>query len=602
MAGDVTAARQPVLDGPADYAIFALIVAVVMAVPGVYATGELAGIITHLALPTVGLGQAPKIIGALPHHWSDPKQAWPSGARPDLPGPVGFGVSAGIVLSAMAWLCTAAGKRAWKGRSHRGFASRQQLAISLSEQAVLKRGKVVRPSLSTVKFTVVDVGVSLGMATPTSLPLWCSIENSVFILAAPRQGKTSQIIIPWLHGWPGPALVTSVRADVLENTALLRRERGPVAVMAPTGMIDWPDKVQWSPTRGCQDFGKAWQRADVMVQVGKSSTTSDSTGAGFFGLTATTMLAAWLHAAAVSGRSMDDVLRWALDPRITEPITVLAEHPDADPRVASVLDGIYRSPAETRSNMFTTAMTAITPLLSRTARDTFCPGDGDGIDLEDFLRKRGTIYLMVSEKEATALAPLISAFVDDYTDTAKAIGDRSPRGRHDPTVGLFLDEVPNVSPLPHLPALMSYAGGSGIFVVAVAQNMAQVRSRWSTDGAEMMWGSATVKIALGGLSGKDIEDFSDLAGIYRESLTTYQRGSNGTTMQTTLQDRQTITPGEVRTLSEARREALVVHATTPAVKVNMQRHYESPHAADYERAAQWAAQYIGGEVAREEAA
>ncbi|OLE24215.1 MAG: conjugal transfer protein [Catenulispora sp. 13_1_20CM_3_70_7] len=588
MTGDVTVARRPVLDSPADYAIFALIVAVVVAVPGVYATGELAGIITHLR--------------ALLHHLSDPKQAWPASARPDLPGPVGFAVAAALVLGAMGVVGVVAARRAWRGRSHRGYASRQHLSANLSERAVLNRGPVVRPSLAGVKFTVVDVGVSLGVATPSSMPLWCSVENSVLVLAAPRQGKSSQIIIPWLRSWPGPALTTSVRADVLENTALLRSQLGPVAVMAPTGMVDWPHKVQWAPTRGCADFAKAWLRADVMVQVGKSSTTSDSTGAGFFGLTATTMVAAWLHAAAISGRSMDDVLGWALDPRITEPITILAEHPGADPRVASVLDGIYRSPAETRSNMFTTAMTALTPLLSATARDTFCPADGVGIDIEDFLRRSGTIYLMVSEKEATALAPLITAFLDDYTDTAKAIGDRSPRGRHDPTVGLFLDEVPNVSPHPHLPALMSYAGGSGIFIVAVAQNRAQIRARWGAEGDDMMWGSATVKIALGGLSGKDIEDFSDLAGPYRESLTTYQRGSNGTTMQTTLQDRKTITPDQVRTLDEARREALVVHATTPAVKVRMQRHYESPEAADYERAAAWAARYIRGEADLQDAA
>ncbi|WP_194904784.1 type IV secretory system conjugative DNA transfer family protein [Catenulispora rubra] len=590
MATDSTIARRGMLDSPSDYAVVGVLAAAAVAVLGVWATGQLAGLLTHAAWPHASLGQGAAVLPKLPHHLADPKEAWPQTARRDLPGPAGFAVAATLVLAAMSTGIVIGVRSVGRGRSRRGFASHKQLSAALSEKAVVQRGPIVRPSLKGVKIAAVDVGVSLGV-TPTSFHLWCSIENSVFVLAAPRQGKSSQIIIPWLHSWPGPALVTSVRADVLENTAFLRKELGPVAVMAPTGMIDWPDRVQWSPTRGCRDFGKAYQRADVMVQVGKSSATSDSTGAGFFGTTATTMLAAWLHAAAVSGKSMDDVLRWALDPRIAEPITILAEHPGADPRIASVLDGIYRSPAETRSNMFTTAMTAITPLLSRTARDTFCPADGEGIDIETFLRKRGTIYLMVSEKEATALAPLISAFVDDYTDTVKAIGDRSPRGRHDPTVGLFLDEVPNVSPLPHLPALMSYGGGSGIFIVAVAQNMAQIRARWGTDGAEMMWGSATVKIALGGLSGKDIEDFSELASSYRETLTTYQRGSHGTTMQTTLQDRQTITPGEVRTLSEARREALVVHATTPAIKVHMQRHYESAYAKDFEAAAAWADRY-----------
>ena len=90
------------------------------------------------------------------------------------------------------------------------------------------------------------------------------------MLSAPRQGKTSQVIIPWLHTWPGPALATSIRPDVLLATATLRRANGPVAVMAPTGMISWPDVLTWSPASGCADFDKARTRADVMVTVGKS--------------------------------------------------------------------------------------------------------------------------------------------------------------------------------------------------------------------------------------------------------------------------------------------------------------------------------------------
>jgi type IV secretion system protein VirD4 len=89
---------------------------------------------------------------------------------------------------------------------------------------------------------------------------------------------------------------------------------------------------------------------------------------------------------------------------------------------------------------------------------------------------------------------------------------------------------------------------------------------------------------LGGLTGDEIHDLSKLAGTYREALTTYQRGSTGYSVQTTLQDRPTINPDEIRTLSETRREALIIHATTPAVKVGMRRHYEGPHAKEFTQA------------------
>ena len=590
-ANNSTVARRPLLDGPGDYLIVLLILVVVAATVGTWATGQLAGLLTHAAWPPVSFGAAFAIAQQLPHHLGNPKLAWPTAARADLPGPVGFATAAVLVLAAMATLAFWVIRNSSRNRSVRGFASHNQLVRVLSAKAVVRRGRTVRPSLAGSKIQAEDVAVTLGR-TLAGLALWAIVESSVLMLAAPRQGKTSQVIIPWLRAWRGPALVTSLRADVLENTALIRQAAGPVFVMAPTGMVDWPDTVQWSPTSGCEDFGKAMQRADLMVQIGKSETT-DSSGAGFFGATATSLLAGWMHAAAITGRSMEDVLRWGFNPSIEEPIKLLANSSDAQDGVAEMLDSLYRNPGDTRANLFATVQTALTPLFSLKAREVFAPPRGQSLDIEELLRKNGTIYLLVSEQEARSLAPLISAFVDEITETAKRVADRSPGGRLDPPLGLLLDEVANISPLPHLPQLMSFSGGSGIFVVAVCQNMAQARAKWGKEGADMLWGASTVKIALGGLSGEELEDFSKLAGIYRESVTTYQSGSHGTSMQTTLQDRKTLTADEIRTLDEERREAVIIHATTPATKVLMQRHYEGPHREVFAESVEWSREYRG---------
>jgi type IV secretory pathway TraG/TraD family ATPase VirD4 len=175
----------------------------------------------------------------------------------------------------------------------------------------------------------------------------------------------------------------------------------------------------------------------------------------------------------------------------------------------------------------------------------------------------------------------MSAFADDLIETAKSIADGMPGGRLDPPLGMFLDEVANIVPLPQLPALLSFAGGTGIFITAVLQSLAQARARWGHDAAAMLWGSATVKLILGGLAGDDLREVSDLAGEHRETVTSWQRGHGGTTWTTSQQDRRTITPEQVRTLSAARREALVIHATTPVVRARLTRHYEGPHAAEF---------------------
>jgi type IV secretion system protein VirD4 len=555
-------------------------VAVAAAVTGVtWAVGQLAGLLFRFTWAHVSIGASLSIAARLPRHLADPRQAWPTAARSQLPGAGGFIIAALVILAVASVVMLFTVRQAGRRSTRRGFASPRDLDSALSHRAVLARGPVVRPSLAGQKFSVDDVGVRLGRAVYGGMPLAITAESSVLLAAAPRIGKTSQVVIPWLHAWPGPAMVTSVRPDVLLATATLRARGGrPVAVMAPTGMLTWPDMVRWSPASGCADFGTARQRAGIMVTIGKSGATADSGNAAYFGMTATNLLAGWLHAAAVTGRPMGDVLAWALDERLDEPVKLLRDHPDAAPGTAAMLDAIYRSPEGTRSNLWTTVQTAIAPLLSAPARAAFAPGPGASFNIEAFLTRGGTIYLLVSEKQAGDLAPLIAAFVDEVTETAKRLADRAPGGRLDPCLGLFLDEVANVSPLPHLPELMSFAGGSGMFILAVVQNMAQAEKRWGKEGAAMLWGAATVKIAFGGLSGEELREFSALAGDYREALTTLQRGSGGYTMQTTLHDRKTITPGEVRTLSEADRQALVVHATTPAVLVRMQRHYEGPNA------------------------
>ncbi|HUN38551.1 MAG TPA: TraM recognition domain-containing protein, partial [Trebonia sp.] len=323
---------------------------------------------------------------------------------------------------------------------------------------------------------VTDVGVRIGRAVPSGIPIACSVEDSICGISAPRQGKSSSIIIPWVHDWPGPAFITSIRPDVLLNTAIPRRSRGPVAVMAPTGMLSWPDKLAWSPVSGCADFNVAHARADVMISVGKSGDGGDSTNAGYFGLNSTNLVAGWLHAAALSEGSARDVCKWAFDERDDAAIRILASHPLAADGVAPMLDALYRLPADTtRASLWTTAVTAIAPLLSPAARETFMPPPGGETDLRDFLRAGGTCYLLADERRAATLAPMMSAFADDLIQTAKAIADQSPGGRLDPPLGLFLDEVSNIVPLPQLPALMSFAGGTGIFLIVILQSMAQAR-------------------------------------------------------------------------------------------------------------------------------
>jgi type IV secretory pathway TraG/TraD family ATPase VirD4 len=629
--GDHTHVGRPVLDSPSDYLLAALLVLVAVGTLGTWLAGQTAALITgggwpHLA-PTAGF----TALVHLPRHLSDPAAAWPATVRTQLPGPAGFAVATVLDLTAVLALVLVVARRWGRRTRHRGLAAPGEVADRFSPEAVnaalsrlhtpaavydasvidapvgelgaatgasqrqiertarattargLPRGlthhRMGRTSRPDVDAASVDAGHTDPTAHGTAKPVRIGIENSVLVLAAPRQGKTSQVVIPWVTSWPGPALVTSIRPDVVYATAALRP--GTSLVMDLTGTT-WPGELAWSPLSGCERFDTARRRADLLVTVGKTTNpgASDSTNSAFFGTSATNLLAGWLHAAALSGKTLRHVLTWAMNQRDQEPVAILRDHNGAADGVAPMMDTLYRSPEETLSSLFATVLTGITPLLSETAQKVFCP-TGDGFDPGRFLDSGQTIYLIVPDTQARDLAPLISSFVDDIIAAATTRAARAPRGRLNPPLGLFLDEVANVAPLPDLPQLMSSSAGSGIFVTAVLQDIAQARARWGRDGAEMLWGAATFKVILGGLTGDEPAMISKLAGTYRETLTSTTRTPHGAHLSSTLTDRPVLPPETIRTLDPGLRQALILHATTPPVITRMVRHYEGPRAGDH---------------------
>lgn len=579
MSGNTTRLRGGGLTSGSDYAIIAIIGVAGFAMVGTWLTGQVAGLLFKFTWPDVSIGDAFTIAVALPKHPADPRLAWPAHTQAQLPGPVGLYAAMALVLATMVTVVVLVGRRWGMDRQARGMASRQQLAKSLSAAAVLRKAPRLRPGV-TGKPQLADVAVELG--TAGRMPLYASLESSVLLVAAPRQGKTSQVIIPWLRGFPGAAVVTSVRLDVLEATATLRA--GTAWVMELTGDLTWPHRVTWTPIAGCERYDIARKRAGVIIQVGKQDG-ADATNAGFFGLTATNLMAAWLHTAALTGRTMADVLVWSTDDTNDEPVKLLRDTHGARDGVLRMLDGFYRQPPTTRSNLWTTVQTGTSCLFGEAAHQVFSGPARDSFDVETFLRSGAdTIYLLIDEDQAEALAPLVTAFVNEITTTAKRLAQRAQTGRLDPPLGIILDEVTNVVPLPDLAQLMSYAAGSGIFVTAVLQNLAAAEQRWGAVGRKMLWANSTIKIALGGLAGADLDDFSQLAGCYRETLLVPQRNAHGVSVQASVIDRKTMAPEAIRVLDEEDREALVVHATTPVVKTRMVRHYEGRHAKDYLRA------------------
>lgn len=198
MHGNRTTTRAGVLGTGYDYALAFLGVLVVGVGGGVWLTGELAGLLFRGVLPHATFVQALDAAVALPSHLGDPRQAWPALARSGMPGLAGFAVASVLVVAALAVVARVLVGWGLARRPERGMASAAQLRATLSEAAVVRRGPVIRPSLAGRRIAVADVGVRIGRAMPAGVPLAVSAEDSALVVAAPRQGKTSQVVIPWL--------------------------------------------------------------------------------------------------------------------------------------------------------------------------------------------------------------------------------------------------------------------------------------------------------------------------------------------------------------------------------------------------------------------
>ncbi|HEX3827254.1 MAG TPA: TraM recognition domain-containing protein [Sporichthyaceae bacterium] len=514
---------------PIDLALAGL--AVLLAAGAVLWCGAaLAGLLTGHGTPTGGSGAALSALTRV----SDPASAWPQPGQ--LPGPIIYWASTLTVLGglvAATWLT-----RRWWGpllnrarnsephvRRLPGLAPAGEARAMAGRAAVLDRAPVLRPAL-TGKPEAAQVGYRLGRAR--GVELWCTVEDSALLVGPPRMGKGLHVVIPWVLDAPGPVVTTSTRPDTLVLTRAARAAGGrPVAIFDPQRLAGLPGGLRWSPVRGCESPRTAMVRArGLAAGAGFGSTVSDS---DFWSGQTETALRCLLHAAALDGRRALDLYRWSLNAALAEDaVTILTSHPDAADGWGDALQATIRADPRTRDSVWLGVRQALAALADPDVLACVDPGPDDRFDPAAFLAESGTLYLLASAVASGTCAPLVAAFVEDITETARARAARSVGARLDPPLLLALDEIANLTPLPSLPTLMAEGGGSGITTLAVLQSLAQARHRWGEHAADAIWDAATVKLILGGLGkARDLDDVSRLLGEIDQTIATHSRGRAG---------------------------------------------------------------------------
>lgn len=543
---------------------------------GIWASTLGASVLAGGHAPHLSLRDVINSAGRLGSNLDDPAAAFPPPARGELAGPAVFWPVLAAVWTASAWLVW----RTWRWLSttrhgaRDGYAPRAAIRRVLGARAARSHAGQLRPSLKG-RVRADQVAVDVGSVGRTRC--WLPVEDSALLVAPPRAGKSSQVIIPALWDWPGPALVTSTKVDVLAATHQRRASRGPVWVLDPAGITGLAS-AGWDLVEGCNDVRVAQQRATAMVAA-MSSGEGVRHGTYWTGEGAS-VLSCWLIAAAASGASAAEVFRWSTSDHNPDPAERLAAAGFAD--VARQLRQHQAMDPEPRSSVWSMATTPLRALLQPAVRAAFDPEPSGRIDFDRWLAEEGTIYLIGDEDDHSPLRGLLTAFVEATMTGLKRTAQRSPRGRLDPPVAVLLDEIANVAPLPQIPALMSVAGSQGIFLTAVLQSIAQAEARWGPIGARQLVGGATAKMWLAGISDpEELDRWTKLLGDVDEDVAGWSTNERGVSRSMSIRRRPMLHPAELRTLQP--REALLVHRGLLPVRVRQRRAHEGRNAVAIRR-------------------
>ena len=168
-------------------------------------------------------------------------------------------------------------------------------------------------------FKPAEVGWRLGRAhEPRGGELWVPWDRTTGVIGPQGSGKTLDLLAPALLGAPGAALVTLTKVDdLLLSFAVRSRDDRPCVVLDPFGLAAGLPELVWDPVAGCVDSMVAERRAKAFTAGTVKGAVAGGHGddaARFYAAEAAKVIQAFFHAAALTGRTLDHVLRWVANP------------------------------------------------------------------------------------------------------------------------------------------------------------------------------------------------------------------------------------------------------------------------------------------------
>jgi type IV secretion system protein VirD4 len=487
---------------------------------GLWLWTGLAGALFGSGWPHLTLGTLWHATSGVARHLSDPRQGFPHPVRAGLPGPAAFYATL-FLLATLAGVTVAAAVRVWeRHRTGSSGGSKDHGArwARAGDLVLLRHTRRRRPEASgdgaEAGSRHTAMGLSLGYQ---GMRLLRAEERHALVVFGPTQsGKSAGIAIPNILEWLGPAIVVSIKPDLLDATIAARSERGEVLVYDPFALWDQPSHT-WTPLASAHTWNGALETAQRMASAGETDTGSVK-GGSFWAQAAEQRLAPLLYAAARSGCGMGEVVRWVygqggaeLDRHIHQLIDHSCspgERADAQQAYDAHL-AFTQLAGETRGSIEGTAQILLSAYRSPTVVRS---ADGNQITAQWLLDGANTIYVISDSRRSKLLRPILIGLLTELLDGAYETANNSPDRRLRSPLLVCLDELGNAVPIPNLAEIASTATSHNIQLVSIFHDIAQARTRYR-DQALTVINNHRARMLLSGVADTEtLKYFSELVG------------------------------------------------------------------------------------------
>ncbi|HUZ43254.1 MAG TPA: type IV secretory system conjugative DNA transfer family protein [Acidimicrobiales bacterium] len=391
-------------------------------------------------------------------------------------------------------------------------------------------------------------------------------RQSVLVVGPTQTLKTSGFAVPALLEWDGPVLAASVKTDLVRDTLAARRRAGRVWIYDPAGCTGLPADA-WSPLAGAKTWAGARRTASALIEAARSGQPG-SADSEFWYATSAKLLAPLLLAAAVSGRTMADVVRWVDTQETEEVLEVLAGFGHEPALVAATAS--FGREERARSSIFTTTETVLDPFAEP---DRSATEAGAVIDPGPLLDGGAhSLFLCAPAHEQRRLRPLFTALVDQVVRTVyeRSAATGGPLSR---PLLIVLDEAAAIAPLEDLDGLAATGAGQGIQLVTVWQDLAQVTARYGARAASVI-NNHRAKILLSGVGDPaTLEALSTLVGESSDRETSETVDADGARSTTETVAHRRLAPADaLRRIAPG--DGLLLYGHLPPVQMALRPWFE----------------------------